>query len=373
LFTQAYRTALEAQGIAFAPVAGSELTEAEENCKLSVGRAQDPQSPLGLMGFEAVHRHCDRIPDGNRYHDNVGSFMVQRFRFPHGASALIIDSSDTGLARATLPGIQYNPALHGDVSPEQQSAIRYLFKGQGAEPLVVLAHSPWAELKEDAQAFLLKLGAASYVSAHTHLRSSILLHRRGGGAQGLFEMNIGSIVDWPIQAVRATFMKPETAGGAPALHVQWSALGSLEGDQQPEWMRRCVTDRIHHRGEATYQAYVHRHDPLRALRATVEVAERVLLMEPPTSQPLPPYPGTKEKPSDRWKELAGLSARIDLLEQRMRSDVKAQEYALCQAYWAAEATRLERTIGERAFDKGPPTQFANELSSVVLQSLSQEK
>lgn len=367
LLVQAYRQALEAQGITFTAAPPDMPKDDAENCTLSVGQATDAASPLSGMEFQAVHRHCARVGDAeDGYHGNVGSFIAQRLRLPGGATALLIDSSDTGLARATPYGfLMSNPALNGDVSDEQRAAIRYLLGPQGRGPLVVFAHSPWSEMKDGARDFLLEVGATAFFSAHTHLRSAVLLHREGHAERGLLELNVGSIVDWPIQALRASFASPRDATGASPLHVQWRTLGSLEGDQQPAWMARCITDRTHHRGADTYQRYLHADDPMGPLQRTVWTAEQVLLGGAPTPAVQPPA-GFDTKATARWGPMAELSARIDRLEALMGADANARDYAICQSYWAAEATRFEASVGERARTKGPASHLASEVSSAVL-------
>ncbi|MCP3140521.1 metallophosphoesterase [Pyxidicoccus sp. QH1ED-7-1] len=145
LLVQAYRQALEAQGITFTAAPPDTLKDDAENCTLSVGRAADAASPLGRMEFQAVHRHCARVGDAeDGYSGNVGAFIAQRLRLPGGATALLIDSSDTGLARATPYGfLVRNPApwrMERDQSGDQGrswcvSASSRAWKSMSAHPM----------------------------------------------------------------------------------------------------------------------------------------------------------------------------------------------------------------------------------------------
>jgi hypothetical protein len=97
-----------------------------------------------------------------------------------------------------------NAGTNGDVLPDQLEIVaNWLKDDPGDQKITILmGHHPFATLIKTAQEALSAMRQEYriplYVSAHTHKGEYI---PRGGseGSEGWLELNIGSIVDWPIE------------------------------------------------------------------------------------------------------------------------------------------------------------------------------
>jgi hypothetical protein len=119
--------------------------------------------------------------------------------------AILLDTSQYGAMPTLVPTpASPNAGTNGDVLPDQLEIVENWLKDDpaGSKITILMGHHPFATLIKDAQETLSALREdfriPLYVSAHTHKGEYI---PRGGsqGNEGWLELNIGSIVDWPIE------------------------------------------------------------------------------------------------------------------------------------------------------------------------------
>lgn len=138
------------------------------------------------------------------------SFVVQEIDLglPNSSppvSAILIDTSQYGVMPNLVPTpVSPNAGTNGDVLPNQLTVVENWLKDDPNQDkiTIIMGHHPFATLSKNSRRVLSRLREEFriplYVSAHTHNGSYI---PRGGsmGDEGWLELNIGSIVDWPIE------------------------------------------------------------------------------------------------------------------------------------------------------------------------------
>lgn len=120
-------------------------------------------------------------------------------------SAILLDTSQYDSAPTLVPTpISPNAGVNGNLRSDQQKIILNWLKDDptGKKMTILMGHHPYGTLLPDAlksvSSMLKKYRVPLYVSAHTHNGEYIA---RGGsqGNEGWLELNIGSIVDWPME------------------------------------------------------------------------------------------------------------------------------------------------------------------------------
>lgn len=156
-----------------------------------------------------------------RLHDSPWrSYLVQRLdlgwtKQARPVVAILLDTTQYGVRPRVLPTPR-NAGLDGSILGDQRQAVRELLRGAPADAAVVLmGHHHHDALTRPARAFLDELAqthaVVAYVSAHTHA-GHYAVHRLrndpdanpdansdANRAQTLLELNVGSLVDWPLE------------------------------------------------------------------------------------------------------------------------------------------------------------------------------
>lgn len=118
-------------------------------------------------------------------------------------SAILMDSTqfEKPPNLVPVPPLSYNAGITGSMLSDQISLTEQWLKREKTEKkmTVIMAHHPYATLKKDARRgidkFREKYSVPLYVSGHTHHGEYLVR----GGDNGWIELNVGSIVDWPIE------------------------------------------------------------------------------------------------------------------------------------------------------------------------------
>lgn len=142
------------------------------------------------------------------------------------------DTCRSSNAKLSLPG------KCGEVGPDQVALIRELMKTWApGTRFLVMGHHPWASLRAtsaEALAFLLtEPGFMTYVSAHTHQPAST----RDYDAVRPWEINVGSMTDWPMEYARLQYWPTDDSAPGTALrleidHAETAALCPYESNAQ---------------------------------------------------------------------------------------------------------------------------------------------
>ncbi len=120
-------------------------------------------------------------------------------------SAILLDTSQYGSMPTLVPTpVSPNAGVNGGALPDQLKIVGNWLKDDptGQKITILMGHHPFTTLLKEAQetlsSMLEEFRIPLYVSAHTHSGEYI---PRGGskGTEGWLELNIGSIVDWPIE------------------------------------------------------------------------------------------------------------------------------------------------------------------------------
>ena len=114
-------------------------------------------------------------------------------------SAVLLDSSQFASAPILLPS--GNAGVNGDLQADQLEVVRkwMALDGKAGAITVLMSHHPFGNLRKDSRHALDELrrkhDVPLYVSAHTHQGQFFVR----GGREGWLELNVGSIVDYPIE------------------------------------------------------------------------------------------------------------------------------------------------------------------------------
>jgi hypothetical protein len=115
-------------------------------------------------------------------------------------TAILLDSSQYAHAPELVPALAPNAGLSGDLQPDQLDVVsRWMALANDATISVLMSHHPFGTLLPGSRDALDRLrkqyDMPIYVSAHTHQGQYFVR----GGAEGWLELNVGSIVDYPIE------------------------------------------------------------------------------------------------------------------------------------------------------------------------------
>lgn len=117
--------------------------------------------------------------------------------------AILMDSAQYKNAPTLVPEppISYNTGLSGSMLSDQTAVAEQWLKNDptGEKLTILIVHHPYAKLIESARSvidrFRGKYRIPLYISGHTHHGQYFVR----GGDNGWLELNVGSIVDWPIE------------------------------------------------------------------------------------------------------------------------------------------------------------------------------
>lgn len=193
----------------------------------------DEGTPLGKLNFRATGRWY--VPRPGEPKSIYDSFLVQSIE-SSGARIVLIDTS------AGYRGKLAGTTAH--LMPDQQRAIIAHVQEAGNLPVILAGHFPLREIKRGPRDVILRAVQAhnqqsiamtsmvEYWSAHTHSPSTAAI------GEGIAELNVGSMTDWPMEAVSRDLGLPLDAPHASAV---WSYASSSE--IPPAWSGSRVLDR----------------------------------------------------------------------------------------------------------------------------------
>lgn len=374
LLLQRYLKALEAQGVQF-----ESSSEMEEKIQCTVWRGKPAVgTPLASLGFSVIARECARLTTvEDKFIGPWESFIAQRVEVAPGVDVLLLDTTDLVASDSLSVFRGRGAAQRGLLRKAQQDALGELIAERGSDSpkrlFVAMGHSPWNELEEGSREYLLSKGITAYASGHTHIQSSVLEHP-GKKGRALFELNVASTTDWPMETLRMGAAR--TAGG---LALRWRVHGAGQPQAnvseaqgpaavtQPSWLQACAALESWKLADTEYQHYVNDKDRFEPYERALSHAEKVLFeqaaeaLTPPCQTPVRDF-----WPTRPWQRAAVLDARARRLEARMREAPEAAQYGLCQVYWASQATQHEWSFRDLVFKVKPPTRWAWEQAGVEL-------
>jgi hypothetical protein len=117
-------------------------------------------------------------------------------------SAILLDSTQFKNAPTLVPGpLSYNAGINGSALSDQMDLAKKWLQNDptGKKMTILMVHHPYANLIKSTKSmideFRTQYRIPLYVSGHTHHGEYFVR----GGDNGWIEMNVGSIVDWPIE------------------------------------------------------------------------------------------------------------------------------------------------------------------------------
>lgn len=155
--------------------------------------------------------------------DTWDSYLAQLVVIPGFARVVLVDTSVGGreLGHDGFLGRHHFAGKLGRVGNAQLDDIRSLATAQSGEtsalPLLFAGHFPLEHItdREALVALMHALGAAGYVSAHTHSSSTV----GEFGASRVKEWNVGSTTDWPMEVMRMSWASGAGSPKADAFYV----------------------------------------------------------------------------------------------------------------------------------------------------------
>jgi predicted phosphodiesterase len=132
------------------------------------------------------------------------SFIVQELNLtmrtsPLSIFAILLDSTQYSTEPTLIPSS--NAGVSGDIQPDQLDVVRQWMQADAENEnlTLLMSHHPFGTLKEIAKKSINALRQLYhiplYISGHTHEGQ----YFARGGNNGWLELNVGSIVDWPIE------------------------------------------------------------------------------------------------------------------------------------------------------------------------------
>lgn len=197
-----------------------------ESSALAMNGADNPMSfpsdvPSGLMPDEGNwENETSRFLRSVRWKINRRepwkSYVIQRLELTHSdqlnaatsrlkAGAILLDTCQYGLAPAlvAVPPGRVAAGLNGEILEDQlRDARQWIAEESNAYDYtwILLGHHPFATLRSHARQGIDAIRKTArtplFVSAHTH-DGDFLVH--GANDRALLELNIGSILDWPLE------------------------------------------------------------------------------------------------------------------------------------------------------------------------------
>ena len=155
----------------------------------------------------------------------------------HPVTAILLDTSQFPNPPTLVPVPGPNAGLNGNLQPDQLDVItRWMSNVDAGTISVLMGHHPFGTLLPDARAAVDQLrkqhDVPLFVSAHTHLGQYFVR----GGSEGWLELNVGSIVDYPIEF--RTFSMHEGPDGGVLFRTPQFRIpdlwGTLAGDRAPQ-------------------------------------------------------------------------------------------------------------------------------------------
>lgn len=293
-----------------------------------------PERPSAIDGYKAIARICEPQPVRTRENIKVGqyaSFMVQKIDVG-GTRIVLLDTSDyddpTDKVKLLIPIAASEGNLTGCEGQRtdcegQRDWAESLFKSADGKALdrrnvIVAGHHPFSQLPKDDREWI-AAKSSRYMSAHVHTDTSLIEHKK----VGVWELNVGSTLDYPPQAVIAV-MSP----GSMSVRVA-GAETNRDG-----FISECRTEankwKLDDEFYRNYRNGLYIRHLLTALREAADMHDARIGR---SSLPLEVPTGTKVVD---WVRLEKALKDIN------KAKGKSRTFWACQAYYASMQTRSEK-------------------------------
>lgn len=361
----------------------------DTNCD-SVIEENNVANPYNLLsGQQPVNELLSRIYYcKNNKGATFKSFIIQDIALNDNLHIILLDStqrSDTPRKRLafSLPGV------HGSLLDSQLAVVRAWLAADKAanketryllgshHPIYNFSQSTKRDLRELFQSY----PVLAYMSAHTHSASALRKHKREQPGDSFIELNVGSVLDWPMEyaVIDAQQINPATATVLGTEKQAKAAVGKWELDVRVNslthmWehpslyadaprcdcqQQRDYKQYIDYRGFAASGGLKHHDRQIKELFTWVA--------RPATSQPASSCADGQSRTVDACSVRSSVTAQLDtdlrgfeaqaskchtyaalgyqlsLMRDRLREpdviETLDPDYPLCQARWASEAER----------------------------------
>jgi hypothetical protein len=291
-------------------------TEVPVECKVK-------RITIESQGYTAIARLCPRTSVTKRIAPNtkwVGpyrSFIVQRLDI--GKTRIImLDTSD--YENPYLPRV----AFKGDLSEDQIDAAEELLEGGkfDRKNVIIMGHHPLAVIRSYRQWIIDKAGR--YISAHTHYSASKINHPLKNPKT--VELNVGSTLDYPPQAIIANIGPDAMSFRVAGAKTAWPGFLVPCEKNRTAWMKPLSNSKIY----TDYRSDLYVKHLLESLEAAAKIAPSGLTLKIP-----------KGIETGDWLLLD------EALQTINAAKGDARIFWACQAYYASEATKDEKSWWER--------------------------
>jgi len=288
---------------------------------------------------------------------------------PPPVTAILLDSNQFAVAPILLPVPGPNAGVNGDMQADQlQIVARWLSQAPRDSIPVLMSHHPFGTLRDGARTAVDRLrkryGVPLYVSAHTHNGQYFVR----GGREGWLELNIGSIVDYPIEFRTFSIQRGEgsemlfrtplfripdmwgsLAGArAPRCDPRWEAMPGdpdfyltyLDGNSiDPVATQAMLMRNLLHTYERLIDTVRSADDNERWPDLTVFAGRKCCSSDADTLAAL-------RSGADGAERSKGIQALIALGKfdeaRRVADPVLHRDYRVCQAVWASKYNKIDR-------------------------------
>ncbi len=271
----------------------------------------------------AVARICDRTrvkPNSQYWVGPYASYIVQKLSVG-GVEMVLLDTSFYRNPRLL------NVAMGGELSPDQTRTADRLIGNVQREKVIFGGHHPLGDIKTSDRKWIISRGGR-YLSGHVHRSTQFIEHKADGRTTS--ELNIGSTLDYPSQTAIARLDRGSLSykvAGAPASETGWSSYLQPCLDNELEWKLL----------ETVYKNYRYGPYIARVIDALNSAAKVYNAKISDGSQAFNIPDGSD--PND-WAKIEQILREIGHAEGRTRT------FWACQAYYAAKATRDEKSQPE---------------------------
>jgi 3',5'-cyclic AMP phosphodiesterase CpdA len=184
------------------------------------------------------------------------SYMLQEVEVDETTSMILLDTTQPNqmpqlftvrhffrklFSWGTLPMAPLGGVIGGIRLDQRDELERWLDDdAQRGRTVILAGHLPIDALEREAQDWLADLigthPIAGYLSAHTHAPTNVRVHRPASeGAAGFFELNVGSLLDWPMQYAALSVTRGADSRVALDVTVGSAAVGLAGTCTPPGW------------------------------------------------------------------------------------------------------------------------------------------
>lgn len=262
----------------------------------------------------SICRPTERRKGSNDWVGPFASYIIQKLEI-RGTTIVLLDTSDY-----QNPSL-FNVALEGGLTRNQRARAEEWFKSLKRENVIIAGHHPIDDFPKEQERWIIK-NAARYISGHVH-RSTQLINHKDKQLKTL-ELNVGSTIDYPPQAVIARVTSPAS--------MSFEVTGAKSG--LPGFLRQCLAndgwtlERSHYR-DYRRGTYVNR-----LLDSLEKASAKHIALVGPL---MPHFEIPKGNNPNDWRLLETALEKINAAEGDSRA------FWACQAYYASEATQGKST------------------------------